>query len=82
MAKDNTEPDLVLGDKLATRANAAAHGADAAILDTLARVKFMSGLRAEAISLQEKAVKLGEQSLPVLRKTLESYRQGKLPPVD
>jgi tetratricopeptide (TPR) repeat protein len=83
MAKGNTEPDLALADKLATRANDASGGKDPSILDTLARVKFLLEKRDEAIQLQEKAVSLaGEDLRAQLEKTLGSYREGKLPPTD
>jgi predicted Zn-dependent protease len=75
-----TERDLALAETIAIRANDAAKGKDANIIDTLARACFMNGKKAKAIELQEQAVKLagGEAGAP-LQKTLESYRQGKLP---
>ena len=77
------ERDLALARKIATRANEAAKGKDAAILDTLARVLFMQGKKEEAIELQTKAVKVAESGLKnSLQKTLQSYQQGELPKAD
>ena len=74
------ERDLALARKIATRANEAAKGKDAAILDTLARVLFMQGKKEEAIELQTKAVNLAESGLKnSLQKTLQSYQRGELP---
>ena len=43
----------------------------------------MRGKKEEAITLQEKAVKLAEADLKTnLQKVLESYRKGELPQVD
>jgi hypothetical protein len=76
--------DLHLAEKIASKANEMAGSADAAILDTLARVAFMQGDAARAIRLQEKAV--GDVDDPEMKKalddTLQSYKAGKLPPVD
>jgi len=72
--------DLNVAETLATRANDAAKGNDAAVLDTLARIKFMRGKTNEAVQLQAKAVTLAEAKIqPELNKTLESYRKGQLP---
>lgn len=66
--------------KIAERANTAAEGKNAPILDTLARVTFLQGKKEQAIELQEKAVKLADEEIKDdLEKTLESYKQGKLP---
>ena len=74
------ERDLALAHKIATRANEAAQGKDAAILDTMARVLFMQGKQEEAIEWQTKAVKLaGVELKNQLKKTLQSYQQGELP---
>lgn len=81
--KDLEKRDLVLAQEAAERANSATKGKDAAILDTLARVQFMSGKRKEAIVTQEKAVKYAEGDLKEnLEKTLASYQADKLPDVD
>jgi len=76
---DITERNLDVAETLATQANAAAQGKDAAILDTFARVKFMQGKKQEAIALQEKAVERSEGGTKdQLQKTLESYKRGEL----
>ena len=75
--------DLELAETIATRANEAAKGEDAAITDTLARVWFMRGKKDEAIKLQEKAVKLAEGDMrKSLLKILDSYKKGELPKAD
>lgn len=77
------ERDLKLAETLATRANDAAKGKDAGILDTLARAMFMQGKKEEAIELQAKAVRLAEaDQKESLEKVLESYRKGELPKAD
>lgn len=71
--------DLDLAEKMANRANDAAQGKDAGVLDTLARVKFLQGKKDEAIALQQKAVGLAEDNQKAsLEKTLESYKKGEL----
>jgi hypothetical protein len=82
MATDEAieQRDLKLAEKIATRANEASKGENAAILDTVARVKFMNGKKSEAIALQEKAVKLADaETKPLVQQTLDSYRKGELP---
>jgi len=72
--------DLNLAEKIARRADDAAKNSDPAIVDTLARVRFMQGKKQEAIKLQEKAVKLAEGDMKKsLEKSLESYKKGELP---
>lgn len=72
--------DVKLAEKIALRANEAAKGKDAAILDTLARAYFMNGKKDKAIDAQEKALKLADgDSKKTFEATLESYRNGKLP---
>jgi hypothetical protein len=74
------ERDLDVAEKLAKRANEAAKGNDAAILDTLARVLFLKGQKTEAIEYQEKAVELAKGDLKdQLAETLASYKEGKVP---
>ncbi len=64
---------------MATRANDATKGKDAAIIDTLARIRFMQGKKEEAITLQEKAVKLvGEDQKETFQQTLDDYKKGEL----
>jgi len=78
--KKSEQRDLDLAVTIAKRADEAAKGADANIIDTLARAKFMKGNKEEAIALQEKALKLTDASAKDnFRKTLESYKNGELP---
>src|SRR4030095_15991170 len=52
--------DLKLAEKIANRANSAAGGKDPLILQTLARVQFMSGKKEKAVETQKKAVDAAE----------------------
>ena len=71
--------DLALAEMMATRANDATKGKDAAIIDTLARIRFMQGKKEEAITLQEKAVKLaGEDQKETFQQKLDDYKKGEL----
>jgi thiol-disulfide isomerase/thioredoxin len=73
------ERDLKLALLMANRANDASQGKDPAILDTLARVKFMQGDKKEALALQEKAVSLADGDMKEsMTKTLESYKRGEV----
>ncbi len=82
-APEIKQRDLGLAETIASRANEAAKGKDPAILDTLARVKFMQGKKQEAIALQEKAVELAESDRQKqFQKTLESYKKDELPDVN
>jgi thiol-disulfide isomerase/thioredoxin len=79
----NKTPDLDVAQKIAGRANDAAKGEDPAIIDTYARVLFMQGKKDKAIELQQKAIGLSEGDLKEsLQKTLDSYKEGKLPPAE
>ena len=61
------------------RANDASEGKDAAIIDTLARARFMLGKKDDAIALQQKAVSLaGEDQKDSFQKTLDDYKKGEL----
>ena len=74
------DPDLKLAETFANRANEASKGNDPAVLDTLARIKFMQGEKDAAIKLQEKALKLaGKDEEPHYQATLDSYKKGELP---
>ncbi len=76
-------PDYALAETIATRANEAAKGKDAAILDTLARAYFVNGKKAKAIECQEKAVALADgETKDNLQKALDSYKKGELPEAD
>jgi thiol-disulfide isomerase/thioredoxin len=71
---------LTTAHALAVKANEAAGGKDPSILDTLARATFLTGDKAKAIELQQKAVELaGEDMKKQLQGNLESYQAGKLP---
>jgi thiol-disulfide isomerase/thioredoxin len=78
--KNIKQRDLVLAEKIALRANDAAKGKDANILDTLARARFMQGKKDEAIALQEKAVNMAEsdEQKATLQKSLDEYKKGEL----
>jgi thiol-disulfide isomerase/thioredoxin len=79
-ARTDKPRDLELVQTIAKRANDAANGKDASVLDTLARVTFMQGKKDKAIELQQQAIELAQSDLkPQLEKTLTSYKQGKLP---
>jgi len=81
--EDLEERDLKLAEKIATRANDAASGKDAAILDTLARVQFMNGKKDKAVETQKKAVELADaDSREKFQEFLDSYKAGKLPKLD
>lgn len=77
------KPNLELARKIALRANEASKEADPAILDTLARVHFLKGEKAEAIKVQKKAIELTDGSFRKrLQQTLDSYVEGKVPDPD
>jgi len=79
----NKTPDLDIAQKIAGRANEAAKGEDPAILDTYARVLFMAGKKDQAVEFQQKAVGLSDGDMKEsLQKTLDSYKEGKLPPAE
>jgi thiol-disulfide isomerase/thioredoxin len=81
--EDLAERDLKLAEKIATRANDAAGGKDAAILDTLARVQFMNGKKDKAVETQKKAVELADaDTREKFQEFLDSYKAGKLPKLD
>jgi len=81
---DIKDRDLKLADTLANRAYEGSKGKDPAILDTVARIKFMQGKKDDAIDLQSKAVDLAtdSQMKKQLEKTLESYKRGELSKAD
>jgi thiol-disulfide isomerase/thioredoxin len=80
MDKRIKQRDLALAEKIAMRANDAAEGKDANIIDTLARARFMQGKKDEAIALQEKAINMAEsdEQKALLKKSLEEYKNGEL----
>jgi thiol-disulfide isomerase/thioredoxin len=66
--------------KIADRANDASGAKDPAILDTLARLRFIQGEKQSAIELEGKAISLSEAGRKEqLQATLDSYKEGKLP---
>lgn len=74
------ERNLDLAASFAERGNTAAEGKNPDVLDTLARIQFMQGKKDTAIKTQEKAVNLAEgEGKQTLQKTLDSYKQDKLP---
>lgn len=76
------KPDLDLAAKIAEKANELTKGENGQIIDTLARITFQKGDKAKAIELQTKAISLVEaDDKEALQKTLDSYKEGKLPKV-
>jgi hypothetical protein len=74
--------NLPVARKIAERANEAAHNGDPNILDTLARVQFMSGEQDFAIATEQKAIDTAEQTAQQqqqYKKTLADYQAGVLP---
>jgi thiol-disulfide isomerase/thioredoxin len=69
---------LAKAETLARWADAAAGSKDANTIDTLARILFRQGKKADAIALEEKAAKLSDN--PSFKDTLASYKRGELPP--
>jgi thiol-disulfide isomerase/thioredoxin len=77
------ERNLELAASFAERGNDASEGKNADVLDTMARIQFMQGKHDEAIKTQEKAVSLAQgQGKQTMEKTLDSYKDGKLPKVE
>lgn len=83
VTQQNLEPRiLALAAKIAERANKAANRKAAHILDTLARVQFMSGKTTEAIATEQKAVELApEEEKERCQDFVADYQKGKLPDV-
>ncbi len=74
---------LVLAENIAEHANKAANGKVPAILDTLARAQFMSGMTNEAVMTEQKALELApDEQKPFIKKLLTDYQQGKLPEIN
>jgi len=81
--KSIKDRDLILAEKIATRAKDASESKDAAILDTLARARFMLGKKEDAISLQQQAVGLAiADEKEMYQITLAAYKEGRLPKAD
>jgi len=72
---------LALAETLAGRSVDLSKGTNSGSLDTLARVQFRLGKKAEAMATEAKAtsVEQNPQEKAALEKTLASYRDGKLP---
>lgn len=71
---------LTEAEKMARRSGEVLQHRDPAAADTLARVLFLQDKKEEAVKLQEEAVNLAEGDLKAaLQKTLDAYREGKLP---
>lgn len=78
--KGANQQELALARTCAERANAAAQGKEPGILDTLARVQFMTGQTNEAVATEQKAVDIAPDEMKnYLKKFLADYQQGKLP---
>ncbi|MBM3825409.1 MAG: TlpA family protein disulfide reductase [Verrucomicrobia bacterium] len=78
------KPNLALAARCAERAVKLTQEKHPDKLDTLARVRWLQGRKAEALRLQELAVTSAQEpQLKVeLQETLDSMRKGELPPAD
>jgi thiol-disulfide isomerase/thioredoxin len=78
------ERSLQVAEKIAERANAAAAGKSAAVLDTLARLQFRLGKKPEAIATEQKAILVADKDSMkrFLETKLAEYRQDRLPKAD
>lgn len=71
---------LVLAESIAESANHATSERDPQMLDTLARIQFLSGRTNEAVANEQKALDASSDDLKeYLKKTLASYQKGQLP---
>lgn len=78
--KDASKDLIDIAEKSAVRANDLSKGKNPEILDTLARVQFVKGQKDEAIATQQKAIEMvSEGEKKQYQKTLDSYKQGKVP---
>ncbi len=68
--------DLALARKAAERANILTKDENAAVLDTLAKVYFDSGLQSRAVEIQEKAVRLTKSEVKEMNDRLEQYKKA------
>lgn len=82
-APDTDKPNLDLAEKLARHAvEIAPEKGQPMTRDTLARILFLQGRKDDAIKTQEEAVAAASpDTKPEYEKTLQSYREGTLPPV-
>ena len=78
---EGLEPrDLNLAETLILKALKGDGAKDASILDTKARIQFLKGDKEGAVKTEEEAVKLaGDRLKSSLEKTLNSYKEGKVP---
>lgn len=83
VSQDGVEQrDLALAQKFADRAIKATNAKDPASLDTLARLQFMTGKKAEAIATEQAALKLApDEEKDSYRKCLVNYQADQLPEV-
>ncbi len=83
VSQDGVEQrNLALAQKCADRAVKATNSKDPAILDTLARLQFMTGKKAEAIATEQAALSIApEEDKDLYRKCLVNYQAGQLPEV-
>lgn len=73
-------PNLELAGKLAGCASASTGGTNSAILDTLARVQFMSGKTNEAVATEQKSMQIAPDEVKShLKDVLVDYQHGILP---
>ncbi|MEN9284088.1 MAG: Sporulation thiol-disulfide oxidoreductase [Verrucomicrobiota bacterium] len=78
--KDAPKEVVTKASELVDQAMELTKGEDAMTLEAAARIKFVSGSKDEAVVLAEKALdKAPEQVKPVLERTLNALKEGKLP---
>jgi thiol-disulfide isomerase/thioredoxin len=74
---------LALAEKISLRANEITKNEQPQMLDTLARIQFMTGRTNEAVATEQKAVGVApDQIKDFLKKILADYQQGKLPDIN
>ena len=78
------KPNLALAEKCAVRAVTLSKAKEGDKLDTLARVRWLQGNKAEAVKLQEQAVAVttDPEMKQLLLKTLDALKKGELPPAE
>ena len=78
------KPNFALAEKCALRAVALSKEKEGDKLDTLARLRWLQGRKAEAVQLQEKAVAAATDSemKGILQQTLDALKKGALPPAE
>src|SRR5438046_1695662 len=78
--EDLEERDLDLAEQLARKADQTLNGANADVIDTVARVFFLKGQREKAVEFQRKDVDVAEgERKKQFEATLNSYKEGKIP---